>query len=391
MTTTSVDRPQTDASPGRPVVFLGPTLPVAEARAVLDAEYLPPAQLGDVWRLSQERPPAIGLVDGYFDSVPAVWHKEVLYALSTGIAVYGAASMGALRAAELAPFGMVAVGTIAEAFRSGELTCDDEVALAHAAAEHDYLGFSEPLVNVRATLAAAVSAGVVRRADAETVLAHAASLFYPDRRWEHLLGAVGLRPEAADALRTWLPTGKVDQKAADARALLARMRDDVVAPPGRGRTSGAGPTHAFTPTILWAEVIRRETPVAAILEEFLLVDPLDPVVAAAVARSAGGEPVDWLAVLRDLPDWPERCRRARRKAQARAAVPASPSAPGRAGAEGDDDDLLTWFFGERLGWPDDLGAFLRRRGWADPGVVLAIAAREAAFVGGPSPRHVHTV
>jgi hypothetical protein len=361
----------------RPVVFLGPTLPVAEARAVLDAEYLPPAQLGDVWRVSQERPSAIGLVDGYFDSVPAVWHKEVLYALSTGIAVYGAASMGALRSAELVPFGMVGVGAIAEAFRSGELTRDDEVALAHADAEHGYLGFSEPLVNVRATLSAAVAAGVVARADADAVLALAASLFYPDRRWEHLLDAGAVGPEAVAALRAWLPAGKVDQKAADARALLARMRDDAARPAPAGAAAGA-PAHVFTPTMLWAELVRHETPVAAIVEEFLLVDPLDPAVADAVARSANGGRVDWLAVLRELPAWPERCRRARHKAQALAAA-AAPTTDG----PGTDDDLLAWFFGERLGWPADLEGFLRRRAWADPQAVLAIARREAAFVGRP--------
>ena len=58
------------------------------------------------------RPRAIGLIDGVFLDVPAVWHRELLWALSEGVHVFGAASMGALRAAELAPFGMRGVGTI---------------------------------------------------------------------------------------------------------------------------------------------------------------------------------------------------------------------------------------------------------------------------------------
>ena len=57
-----------------------------------------------------ERPVAIGLIDGYFERVPSVSHKEILWAMSQGIVVIGAASMGALRAAELAPFGMLGVG-----------------------------------------------------------------------------------------------------------------------------------------------------------------------------------------------------------------------------------------------------------------------------------------
>ena len=54
-------------------------------------------------------PGAIGVIDGYFDGVPSVWHKEILWALSQGIRVFGGASMGALRAAELDGFGMTGV------------------------------------------------------------------------------------------------------------------------------------------------------------------------------------------------------------------------------------------------------------------------------------------
>ena len=57
-------------------VFLGPSLPRAQAEAVLDALYLPPVRQGDVYRLVRDRRPAvIGIIDGYFHQVPAVWHK----------------------------------------------------------------------------------------------------------------------------------------------------------------------------------------------------------------------------------------------------------------------------------------------------------------------------
>jgi hypothetical protein len=45
-----------------------------------------------------------------FDSTPAVLHKEILWAMDRGVGVSGAASMGALRAAELHWYGMVGVG-----------------------------------------------------------------------------------------------------------------------------------------------------------------------------------------------------------------------------------------------------------------------------------------
>ena len=116
----------------RLVVFLGPTLPHDDARDVLDAEYRRPAAQGDVLRVGA--PPAEGHrpIDGVFERVPAVWHKEILFALSEGVHVYGAASMGALRAAELDAFGMRGVGTVYRAYADGVLEDDDEVAVAHA-------------------------------------------------------------------------------------------------------------------------------------------------------------------------------------------------------------------------------------------------------------------
>src|SRR5439155_25574779 len=98
-------------------VFTGPTISAAEAARELQAMYLPPAAEGDVYRVARKRPQAIGIIDGYFQSTPPVRHKEILWAMSRGIHVFGSASMGALRAAELASFGMEGVGTIFEFYR----------------------------------------------------------------------------------------------------------------------------------------------------------------------------------------------------------------------------------------------------------------------------------
>jgi hypothetical protein len=48
------------------VVFLGPSLPAAQARKVARCQVLPPARQGDVWRALALRPRAIALVDGVF-------------------------------------------------------------------------------------------------------------------------------------------------------------------------------------------------------------------------------------------------------------------------------------------------------------------------------------
>src|ERR1700745_3074106 len=96
------------------IVFIGPTLAPEEVAAAGDFISLPPVSQGDVYRAARSRPRAIGIIDGYFSGAPSVWHKEILWALSRGIAVFGSASMGALRAAELHPFGMRGVGRIFE-------------------------------------------------------------------------------------------------------------------------------------------------------------------------------------------------------------------------------------------------------------------------------------
>ncbi len=208
-------------------VFLGPTLTEKEARAELDAVYLPPAAAGDVYRLWRRRPRAIGIVDGYFERVPAVWHKEIMWVMERGVHVFGGAGLGALRAAELDSFGMHGVGWVYQAFRQEALDRDDEVAVRHGAAEDGYRPLSEAMVNIRQTLAAAEDQEVISAATASILLAAGTALFYPDRTWPELLrasGATRADPAELDALRRWLPAGRIDQQAADAVAMLREMR-----------------------------------------------------------------------------------------------------------------------------------------------------------------------
>jgi hypothetical protein len=139
--------------------------------------------------------------------------------------------MGALRAVECAPYGMVGVGTVYELFASGTLTDDDEVAVAHAGADYGYRPFSEAMVNIRATLAAATGRGVLADDDARVVSAAAKSLFFPDRTWPAILAgarAAGLADAGAGALDAFVRTSAVDVKAADARLLLGMLRDGTL-------------------------------------------------------------------------------------------------------------------------------------------------------------------
>lgn len=217
---------------GAVVVFAGPSISAAEIEATVDAHCLPPAAQGDVYRAALQRPVVIALIDGVFEQLPAVWHKEILWAMTQGIHVYGASSMGALRAAELAPFGMEGVGSIYEAYRDGRLVDDDEVALAHGPAETAYAAFSEPLVNIRTTLQTAASDGIISTATLHELLRIGKQLFYPERSYARILerGASRSLPEAElQALSAWLPGRQVDQKHDDALSLLRVLRDRLAA------------------------------------------------------------------------------------------------------------------------------------------------------------------
>lgn len=261
------------------VLFTGPTLPPAEVPALPDLRILPPAAQGDVYRVARERPWGIGIVDGFFEHVPAVWHKEILWAMSEGIHVFGASSMGALRAAELADFGMIGVGRIFEKFRTGALTADDEVALVHLPAEHGYRRASEALVDIRATLGAAVHAGVCEPALAERLIAFARARFYPERTWPAVLAVARAAQEdpraldALDALEQWLPRGRVDQKRRDALALIEAMRV--------ARAEHPGPLQAhftFQHTDVWEQALHHmrvdRTEIGAAADASALLDEL---------------------------------------------------------------------------------------------------------------------
>ena len=234
------------------VVFLGPTMPAEDAATLLAAEYRPPASRGDVYAAARANPWAIGIVDGYFHRVPSVLHKEILWAIAQGIQVYGAASMGALRAAELERFGMTGVGSVFEEFRDGILTDDDEVAVAHGPAEAGYLVGSEAMVNIRATLAEAVRTGVIAAALQDRLLGISKSTFYPRRTWERLLEdaeATGASPGELRLLAEWLPRGRMDRKRLDAVALLRRIAADRA-----GQRRAPEVTFRFNSTTMWEEL-----------------------------------------------------------------------------------------------------------------------------------------
>ncbi len=203
------------------VIYVGPTLSGDEVRRRCpDAQLAPPIAVGELYALAlqRRRPARVLLIDGYFERMAAVWHKEILFALQRGISVYGAASMGALRAAELAPMGMIGIGAIYRDFAAGRINDDDEVAVAHLPQSHDYAAMSEALVNIRATVALAIAKRVIGVRDGAAIISTAQQLHYRDRTWQALLA------NAPPTFAAWAAPHAVNRKADDARLALTAVR-----------------------------------------------------------------------------------------------------------------------------------------------------------------------
>lgn len=217
------------------VVFAGPSLAGVTPPPGVDLRG--PAAAGDLYLAARAGARVIGLVDGVFEDRATTWHNEILWALDNGARIFGAASLGALRAAECAAFGMEGVGEIYARCVSGALDDDHEVALAHAPAELGYAPLSEPLINVRATVEAATAAAVLTPASAAAIVTVAEGLHFKELTWPRLLADAGAAGEgaAAAALAAWLPAGRVDLKRRDALALLETV---AAAVPGEGPRIG---------------------------------------------------------------------------------------------------------------------------------------------------------
>lgn len=165
----------------RPVLYLGPSLPRAHARHILEAEYLPPIKRGDLAILPPDVE-VVGIIDGEFYQSLAVTPKEILELLERGITVYGASSMGALRAAELHPYGMVGIGEIFRMYTDGVVDADDEVAQLYSPVT--LKPHSEPLINIRHALSSAVYAGIINEGQADKIIRQLKAVYFPARSYD---------------------------------------------------------------------------------------------------------------------------------------------------------------------------------------------------------------
>jgi ribosomal protein S12 methylthiotransferase accessory factor len=148
------------------------------------------------------------LIDGLlvYDYAPSP--QEIGAVLRGGIAVVGAASLGALRAVELWPMRMRGVGWVFEQYREGRIDADDEVVTPLAPRTWEPLAF--PLVRLRYGLEHLVAAGMLSSDAAAHLLEKVRCLPFEER--------------TPDALRTTIATCSLPHRVAEA---LLDKRTDV--------------------------------------------------------------------------------------------------------------------------------------------------------------------
>lgn len=190
------------------VVYVGPTISAEQVSAALPgADLRPPVRRGDLHRDRQLHYSLFVIIDGVFLQDEALPPREVIDIIEDGAIVLGAASLGAIRAAELWPVGMFGYGLIYRLYRRSILVDEDEVAVLFDP-NRPYPPLTAALVDIRWSLRKAKHRGEVTPLAAQSFLERARGMPFQERTWSHC----GCSPETPGL------------KELDALTLLAEVR-----------------------------------------------------------------------------------------------------------------------------------------------------------------------
>lgn len=163
--------------PMKPLVFVGPSLSHRECLQLLHADLLPPVRRGDLNSLAPGR--VVAIIDGELPPDDLLPDSELSDALDRRVALYGAASVGAWRAATFSAQGMYGIGWVYDQYVAGTLTSFDEIAAIYDPLSLQNL--SVPLVNVRFWLRGLMAESRVTPDDVRTALEELRHLPVVDR------------------------------------------------------------------------------------------------------------------------------------------------------------------------------------------------------------------
>ena len=223
----------------RPIVYGASSLQPLDPQLLAQIELHPPARRGDLAPLLERRPGTVLLVDGLFGGSLTTTATECRELLDAGWTVVGASGLGALRAADLWPLGMIGVGDIYTLYRLGTLTSDADVAVA-LDADRGHRELTVSTVHLRAILAAASGEGIIGAAQRTRMARLAERLHWSERSFDacrELWQAAGVPRGVVAHVERLGSDPRLDPKVRDAetalRAVLAHGYIESAAPPQR--------------------------------------------------------------------------------------------------------------------------------------------------------------
>ena len=212
------------------LIYTGLSIPFEEARQILDSSddveviYKRPIKRGDLGHDIKENPDIIGIIDGVFHQNSAVGHREILDVMKRGIKVFGASSMGALRASELDSLGMQGIGYCYNQYASGIIDSDDDVAVMLDSESLEAL--SVPLISMDYVFANAVSENILTPDEKDELVEISKSTFYPKRNYANTLAKSSLDDEKKSKLINFIRESE-DIKKQDAKELLNFIKNYI--------------------------------------------------------------------------------------------------------------------------------------------------------------------
>lgn len=212
-----------------PIVFLGPSLSIEKARKIINAEFLPPAKKGDFIKLSLiSEKKIIILIDGVFLQDYPPTPIEVFQVVNkNNFQVYGASSLGALRAVELEKFGMKGYGQVFELFKKNIINSDDEVAVTF---DNSYNLLSEAMIDIRYNLFLAFKKGIIDKETKQLITRTAKKIYFPFRSYENIVKkSIELYSDTRDTIEdfhNFVSTQRQSLKELDAMGILKKIAEN---------------------------------------------------------------------------------------------------------------------------------------------------------------------
>jgi hypothetical protein len=210
-------------------VYAGLSLDEHEVHSVIpNAIFAPAIKRGDTLIDIRHGTHVIVIIDGRFQQSMAVSPTELMDALRCGVRIYGSSSMGAMRAAELEPYGMIGHGKIFEYIKDTAYFRDDYLGQVFTSGKHK--SKSEPYVNFMFSLLDMLEKNEIDQQTYDVLEPMYRALHFSERdlytlidkiREDHPNGEKMLVNIAKKAF------SKHNQKREDGMGLLARVKSDL--------------------------------------------------------------------------------------------------------------------------------------------------------------------